>query len=875
MKPIIFYFPPFDNPADLNDHLARASWYLSSLEPERIYLPVIGQLKENFSFHVPPHLDKQADKIYRRLTDRIRLIDAGNEEEHVKCFEESLLVMQWKMDSYPSLSWKQRVNEAIERKEKQLWKVDHNRVRYAGSFYIKAGFERGNFSHMEEEIDLCREKFNKMTAEIGTVERSFLFLTGPMAALYREFDFRDGLSIICNSTIFDEELLTYIKPRIMTFGDPIFHFGISQYAATFRERLVEVLKRHKFHICIPFNYYRLFTYHFPQFKDITIGIPFDYKKPINFDLNQDFYLNPYKNILTMLMLPLAATFSKEIHMIGADGRKKSESEYFWSFNPRTQINDKMSNIREAHPAFFDIDYNEYYEEHIDTLADFLVRGEEAGKTFHMMTPSYIPCLRRRYTYRNRDYEKSHYPLVSIIMPCHNNGDTIEASVDSVLIQDYPNWELVIVDEASGGDTQEVLRKIEKKDQRIKIIHKEQKNAAAARNKGIAAAGGKYIAFLDSDDIYYPHSLRPRMEALILNDYQAVFGTTQLLDENLVDLNNCIKLRKDFITFLDLSSGIFHISSLIIKKELLLGSNSFDEGESFYAVEDMDLLQRLARKGVVFYNLRNAETGYRQNPGGAVFRDYTGHAQRVKMIWDLIYGEDTRVRDPRPEYKSGLGHAEKLYQQMKRQFQVLLWTILDGDIDKAEEIAGELPAALTFHLTEQELLALLKDTIIRFYRCGKQEWRKYYLKHKEDMEQILGDKRLLVLSHGPGFFTALRSIGGIVIKSEMEHLSSETLIKRIQAREKIIENREEEIKELKKKLHKRNRMIANRDGGIKRLNEQLVKKEVMIKNRDRGIADLKERLARKNRLRSLLLDISPVRKVYNLLKRIKGRLIKKS
>ncbi|MCP5050786.1 MAG: glycosyltransferase family 2 protein, partial [bacterium] len=195
---------------------------------------------------------------------------------------------------------------------------------------------------------------------------------------------------------------------------------------------------------------------------------------------------------------------------------------------------------------FNIDYNEYYQNHIEDLADFLTQTEKAGKTVHQLTPSYIPCLRERYNYRNKEYENPFYPLVSIIMPCYNSGQTIGASVQSVMEQDYPNRELVIVDEASGRPTQKVLGKIGTKEGRVRIIRKDKKNAASARNKGIEAARGQYIAFLDSDDIFYPRSLSLRMEALISDDIDAVFCPTQLLDENLNPLDWRLNENKDFI-----------------------------------------------------------------------------------------------------------------------------------------------------------------------------------------------------------------------------------------------------------------------------------------------------------------------------------------
>ena len=100
-------------------------------------------------------------------------------------------------------------------------------------------------------------------------------------------------------------------------------------------------------------------------------------------------------MLTYLMLPLAATFADDIGILGCDGRPRSDSGYFWSHNRNTQIHDKLANIREVHPAFFAIDYDEYYDEHIETLEEQLQEGEAQGRRFRCLSFSHIPPLQRR------------------------------------------------------------------------------------------------------------------------------------------------------------------------------------------------------------------------------------------------------------------------------------------------------------------------------------------------------------------------------------------------------------------------------------------------------------------------------------------------
>jgi glycosyltransferase involved in cell wall biosynthesis len=95
------------------------------------------------------------------------------------------------------------------------------------------------------------------------------------------------------------------------------------------------------------------------------------------------------------------------------------------------------------------------------------------------------------------------PTVSVIIPTYNRADTIVRAVRSVLSQTYNDWELIIVDDGSTDNTIEKIRDI---DPRLKIITQKNQGASVARNVGIQASRGKYIAMLDSDDGWYPNYL---------------------------------------------------------------------------------------------------------------------------------------------------------------------------------------------------------------------------------------------------------------------------------------------------------------------------------------------------------------------------------
>ena len=93
-------------------------------------------------------------------------------------------------------------------------------------------------------------------------------------------------------------------------------------------------------------------------------------------------------------------------------------------------------------------------------------------------------------------------MVSIVMPAYNCADYIEETLQSVLMQTYENWEVVVVDDQSTDDTKKIVKAFATKDKRIRLLELEKNSGVAiARNRGIVAARGNYIAFLDSDDLW--------------------------------------------------------------------------------------------------------------------------------------------------------------------------------------------------------------------------------------------------------------------------------------------------------------------------------------------------------------------------------------
>ena len=133
-------------------------------------------------------------------------------------------------------------------------------------------------------------------------------------------------------------------------------------------------------------------------------------------------------------------------------------------------------------------------------------------------------------------------LISIITPTYNCAQFIGETIKSVINQTYTNWEMIIVDDASNDNTEEVVKSI--KDERIKYIRlKENSGAATARNIAMENASGKFMAFLDSDDIWIKDKLEKQVKFMIDNNYNFSCTAYEKMNEKGDSLNKVFKPKK--------------------------------------------------------------------------------------------------------------------------------------------------------------------------------------------------------------------------------------------------------------------------------------------------------------------------------------------
>lgn len=124
-------------------------------------------------------------------------------------------------------------------------------------------------------------------------------------------------------------------------------------------------------------------------------------------------------------------------------------------------------------------------------------------------------------------------LVSIITPSYNSANFIAATIQSVQNQTYSNWEMIIVDDGSFDDTEKVILNFIEDDKRIQFYKLAQNSGpAVARNTGIEKAKGKYLTFIDADDIWFPTFIEKSIETIVDTKIPFVFSSYKRANENL-------------------------------------------------------------------------------------------------------------------------------------------------------------------------------------------------------------------------------------------------------------------------------------------------------------------------------------------------------
>ena len=721
----IFYYPAIESLEDWNDCLSRAAWYLFPYldQISKIHVPVAENLPH--SVEVPDYMDPAIANRLPALMAKVKTMVDRDDRAHLLADMEMqadlLLIWKWPQDKAEIEQLKATL--VTFQPPRRHYKVDRWSMQYEGSYYLWLG------EHCfpdEQLIERSRSAFARFAASVHK-KKAYVLGTGPSLSLTEEMDLSDGDVIVCNSIVKNRSLMYHLQPKVLTAGDPIFHAGCSRYAAQFRQELCQVFNEFPdLYLFVPMRDYRIYlSFLSAEHTERLVALPFNKEAPYNVDLKTNFYSNGTPNVLTLLMLPVTATFYDEIYIGGCDGRPLDENNYFWKHDPKAQFNDKMENIKVVHPSFFEIQYNDYYLNHCSILEKYIRAIEKGGRFVYGLTPSYIPALNKRGALIPEDGDASSNksditdePLVSIIIACHNAADTLEDTVFSIQAQDYQNWEVLAINDSSVDSTVDLLNHLQKLDSRIKVLECKGIGTSSARNTGLKFANGIYITFLDSDDLLYDKALRNRVQFLRENsDARVVSCNTYLVDNDLNNLGISLKANKEKFTFKDIFRNL-HPNSLMGESDVMK-SVKFDSEHD--GVEDWVYLSRILRQGYSVYEVPSCSVAYRIRSGSVVMADLFAHEERCLKVLDLIYSRDPKCPLADPQFIEGLNSKKKAAVLIKRQLGLMVNLLLNRQGRTIMRLLAEINLEVANSMSNSEIDSAIRFTTIRTLACHESVW----------------------------------------------------------------------------------------------------------------------------------------------------------
>lgn len=226
------------------------------------------------------------------------------------------------------------------------------------------------------------------------------------------------------------------------------------------------------------------------------------------------------------------------------------------------------------------------------------------------------------------------PLISVIMPCYNMKAFVADSIRSVIGQSYPNWELLITDDASTDGTVDILKTFGEKDQRIHIEAKERNSGIAdTRNQCIKRAQGQFLAFLDADDLWHPDKLERQLRFMTDKNIGFSYSTYDWIDEDGKSMDKSINTIGDLNYTAYLRNTIIGCSTVMIDRSII--------GEivvpRFRTSEDTATWLDILRKGFKAYAIEEPLVSYR-------IRRKSASSNKLKASTDLwkVYRQNEKL-----------------------------------------------------------------------------------------------------------------------------------------------------------------------------------------------------------------------------------------
>ena len=195
------------------------------------------------------------------------------------------------------------------------------------------------------------------------------------------------------------------------------------------------------------------------------------------------------------------------------------------------------------------------------------------------------------------------PLVSIVIPAYNAAGFLRETIGSVISQTYPNWELIIIDDGSTDTTADIAKSYVGKDNRIRYTYQINQKMASARNAGIRQARGKYVAFLDADNLFLKNKLEDQVTFM---EKHPECGVSYAKIHYFYGNNTSVLYKNDQPQFSGnifekvLPQNFINVLTVLVRKDFFDKFGAFKEG--WYACDEHYVWINLAYHGAKFYYL---------------------------------------------------------------------------------------------------------------------------------------------------------------------------------------------------------------------------------------------------------------------------------
>lgn len=339
------------------------------------------------------------------------------------------------------------------------------------------------------------------------------------------------------------------------------------------------------------------------------------------------------------------------------------------------------------------------------------------------------------------------PVVSVIIPTYNRSNLLREAIESVLRQTYRDVEIIVVDDGSTDDTPVVVRSLSGP---IRYLFQENRGRSAARNHGLEESRGRYILFLDSDDLLLPHALELLVTQLETKSAigavysNCIYCDLEGRDLQPVEIEKPVAPSRGPLTILEqlaLTNVIGAIHGTMVRREWLarLDSPCFDE--SLEVLEDADVWYRLAALGCPFHYL-NALTGkYRMHAGNTI----VSGAYSCGKHWQSYVRSRMKIF-----------HSDSFLGISPKAQTVFLYTLLlhpeYGDIgvrdeilssDRFQQLSGNVQAEILYLAAIDDLRSARPMSIVRARLGRAAHCRPFSLKYQASYRLVAVNSSLLL------------------------------------------------------------------------------------------------------------------------------------